>query len=318
MHISCSSVHWPLLDCDLGSEGILRENKEAEYFARRAWKRHMPPTPERNPPSPPKPEALNLDPILRNRTVAGDRLLHLSENAAQWLCPAPARFEKVTICLLSLRYQTIAKPSLPEGEVSLQVQQNSQPVLDLGHGGWGDGAPARDQPVLADGAHRFAQEGGGICQAAFRWLDDNMEWDGSQSGCDGDDDDEVGAALVEWVHGNDQHRSASGLLVAAHRVQISEPNLASGGGGGHRSGSEGLQPIVGGGVERGDFPVVAGICREAGVGRSGLLQKPLAAIRIQSRIKDIRHRGMSILRELGEDFLSSIGNTNGGWHTAIY
>ena len=38
--ISRISVHWPLLDCDLGSEGILRGNKEAEYFARRAWKRH--------------------------------------------------------------------------------------------------------------------------------------------------------------------------------------------------------------------------------------------------------------------------------------
>lgn len=40
MHISSSAVHWPLLDCDLGSEGILRGNKEAEYFASRAWKRH--------------------------------------------------------------------------------------------------------------------------------------------------------------------------------------------------------------------------------------------------------------------------------------
>ena len=40
MHISSSTVHWPLLDCDLGSEGILRGNKEADYFARRAWKRH--------------------------------------------------------------------------------------------------------------------------------------------------------------------------------------------------------------------------------------------------------------------------------------
>ena len=40
MHISCSTVHWPLLDCGLGSEGILRGNKEADYFARRAWKRH--------------------------------------------------------------------------------------------------------------------------------------------------------------------------------------------------------------------------------------------------------------------------------------
>jgi len=39
-HIYSSSVHWPLLDCDLGSEGILRGNKEAEFFSNRAWKRH--------------------------------------------------------------------------------------------------------------------------------------------------------------------------------------------------------------------------------------------------------------------------------------
>jgi len=145
-----------------------------------------------------------------------------------------------------------------------------------------------------------------------------MERDGSQSRGDGDDDDEFGAALVECIHGNGQHRPASGLLVAAHRVQISEPNVASGSGGCNRSGGKRLQPIVGGGVERGDFPAIAGISREAGVGRAGLLQKTLAAIRIQGRIKDIHHRGMRLLRELGENFLPSIRNTNGGWHAAIY
>ncbi len=112
----------------------------------------------------------------------------------------------------------------------LQAQQDSQPVLDLGHGGGGEGTQAGDEPVFADGANRFAQESGGICQAAFRGLDNNMEWDGAQSGCDGDNDDEVGAALVECVHGNDQHRAASGLLVAAHGDQISEPNVATGSG----------------------------------------------------------------------------------------
>lgn len=108
------------------------------------------------------------------------------------------------------------------------MKQNSQSILDLGHGGRGDGVPAGDEPVLADGAYRFAEEGGGICQSAFRGLNHNMKWDGTQSGCDGDNDNEGGTALIECIHGNDQHRAASGLLVAAHGVQIGEPNVAAG------------------------------------------------------------------------------------------
>lgn len=34
-----SSVHWPKLDCDLGSDHLLRGAKEAPYFAKKAYER---------------------------------------------------------------------------------------------------------------------------------------------------------------------------------------------------------------------------------------------------------------------------------------
>ena len=34
-----SSVHWPKLDCDISSDGLLRGAKEARRYAEKAWER---------------------------------------------------------------------------------------------------------------------------------------------------------------------------------------------------------------------------------------------------------------------------------------
>src|SRR5687767_5564250 len=34
-----SSVYWPALDCDIGSEGLLRGAKEARKYAEKAWRK---------------------------------------------------------------------------------------------------------------------------------------------------------------------------------------------------------------------------------------------------------------------------------------
>jgi hypothetical protein len=34
-----SSVHWPVLDCDISSECLLRGAREARRYAERAWRR---------------------------------------------------------------------------------------------------------------------------------------------------------------------------------------------------------------------------------------------------------------------------------------
>jgi len=35
-----SSVYWPLLDCDIGSRGLLLGAKEAPYYVEKAYARH--------------------------------------------------------------------------------------------------------------------------------------------------------------------------------------------------------------------------------------------------------------------------------------
>ncbi len=36
-----SSVHWPLLDCDISSDCLLRGAREARRYAERAWQRNL-------------------------------------------------------------------------------------------------------------------------------------------------------------------------------------------------------------------------------------------------------------------------------------
>ena len=63
-----------------------------------------------------------------------------------------------------------------------QPHQHPQPVFRNGHGGRSDITPTLEQAVFADGADGFAEEGGGVGQAAFRRLDRNVKWDGPEGG----------------------------------------------------------------------------------------------------------------------------------------
>ena len=98
-------------------------------------------------------------------------------------------------------------------------------------------------------------------ETAFGWLDDDVEGDVSQGGGDGDHHHEIGAALIEEIHGNDQHGPTSGLLMTADGIQIGEPDVAScgSGSGGHESGSVGLESVGAGTVEFSEFATIVGV-----------------------------------------------------------
>ena len=99
-------------------------------------------------------------------------------------------------------------------------------------------------------------------ETTFRRLHDDVEWDVSQGGGDGDHHHAIGAALIEKVHGDDQHGPASGLLMTAVGIQIGEPDVASrgSGSGGHESRCEGAEPVGAGAVEFSEFATIVGGC----------------------------------------------------------
>jgi len=97
-------------------------------------------------------------------------------------------------------------------------------------------------------------------ETTFGRMHDDVEGDVSQGGGDGDHHHEIGAALIEEVHGNDQHRPASGLLMTADGIQIGEPDVASrgSGSGGHESGCVGVKSVGAGAVEIREFATIVG------------------------------------------------------------
>ena len=99
-------------------------------------------------------------------------------------------------------------------------------------------------------------------ETTFGWLDDDVEGDVSQCGGDGDHHHEIGAALIEEVHGNDQHGPTSGLLMAADGIEVGEPDVASRGSGsvGHDSGCVGVESVGAGAVEIREFATIVGGC----------------------------------------------------------
>jgi len=76
-----------------------------------------------------------------------------------------------------------------------------------------------------------------------------------------DNHHEIGAALVEEVHGNDQHGPPSGLLMTADGIEVGEPDVTSrgSGSGGHESGSVGLESVGAGAVEFSEFAPIVGV-----------------------------------------------------------
>lgn len=188
----------------------------------------------------------------------------------------------------------------------LQSHQHPQPVFDCCHRGWQHAAPAGDEAVLADGADGFAQKRGGVGEAAFGWLDVDMEGDASQRGGDGNHHDEIGPTLIEGINGDDEDRSVAGLLMAANGIQVGEPNVASRGcrAGGHGSGRVGLEAVGTGAVEVVDLPAAIPGCSRVGgegfVSGGGLRKKAVATISLQRGIEHVRHAGVGVASELNE------------------
>lgn len=56
-----------------------------------------------------------------------------------------------------------------------------------------------------------------------------MTWKGNvpERGGDGNDDGEVGFAAVEGIDGDNEDGAFASLLVAAHRIEIGEPNVTA-------------------------------------------------------------------------------------------
>jgi hypothetical protein len=187
-----------------------------------------------------------------------------------------------------------------------QPHQHPQPVFHRRHCRRQHAAPAGDDAVLADGADGFAKKRGGIGEAAFGWLDDDVEGDASQRGRDGNHDHEISPALIEGINGNDEDGATSGLLMAANGIQISEPNVASRGRGcgGHGSGSVGLEAVGTGAVEVVDLPAVIIGCRWVGgegfISGCSLGKKTVATISLQGGIENDGHAGVGVTSELSE------------------
>ena len=102
-----------------------------------------------------------------------------------------------------------------------QPHQDPQPIFHLEHDGLGNMAPAGEEAILTHGTHGLAEQGGGVGETAVGRLDLDVKWDGSQGGSDGDDDDQVCPAAVEWIDGNHQHGPSASLLVPTHGIEIS-------------------------------------------------------------------------------------------------
>ena len=141
-------------------------------------------------------------------------------------------------------------------------------------------------------------------ETAFGWLDDDVEGDVSQCGGDGDHHHEIGAALIERVHGNDQHGSASSLFITADGVEVGEPDVASrgSGSGGHKSRCVGLESVGTGAAEVGKVATIVnvggGVCCKPLIGCCGLGKEALSAVSLQSGVEHNRHAGVRLAGEL--------------------
>ena len=77
------------------------------------------------------------------------------------------------------------------------------------------------------GPDRVAEHLAGLAQAAVGWLQTDVVGIGPEVGGDGYHDAQPRGAEVVRIHRYHQHRAAPGLLVAANRVQVSQPHLAA-------------------------------------------------------------------------------------------
>ena len=210
------------------------------------------------------------------------------------------------------------------GGGSSQSYQHPQPVLHDGHGRRSDAAPALDQAVFADGADGFAEEGGGVGQAAFGRLDGDVKRDGPERGSDGNDDNEIGAALIERIDGNDEDWTAAGLFVPQDGIQVCQPNLAPARtrvGRRHRSDFEFFQSVGSRGIQGLDFLAVGipsrGIRGENFVGGICLVQEALPAVVFQGCIQNFRHGGTGYPGQFTEKIVAVGGYSYGRRHTTV-
>ena len=208
-----------------------------------------------------------------------------------------------------------------EGERERDAQRKSLQLFHFVHRCGCDGSPALDKAIFADGANGFAENAGRIGKAAFRRAHGNVKGNGAKRGGDGQDDHEVGASLIEGVHGSDEDGTPARLLVPAHGIEIGQPDVAANGvrcGRWHRSGRIFLQSIAEGAVERLHLLTVsAGRGRVVGqrsISQIGLMEEMLATVVFQSSIEDIGHRGTGLLGEPPKEVPAMIGDSNGRRH----
>lgn len=114
-------------------------------------------------------------------------------------------------------------------EGSLQLQEDAQPVLNVGEHPFADGAGEAANPVPGDASNMIAQDDTWGRKAALGRLNLHMhpgKMDLHLFG-DGNNDHLPGLALVVLIRGYDEAGSIPGLLVTGRRIQVDPPYLAA-------------------------------------------------------------------------------------------
>jgi hypothetical protein len=108
-----------------------------------------------------------------------------------------------------------------------QTEEDAKTVFDLEQGRVRNPAQLSGQSSLGNRADGLVHGKAFLFQAPFWRLEPDMGGDSTADAGNGDDDHQVRRALVEEVVRDDQDRTTPRLFMAAYRIQVREPDLAS-------------------------------------------------------------------------------------------
>jgi len=112
-------------------------------------------------------------------------------------------------------------------ELRSETQENPHPVFYQGHRCRQHRSPAPRQPGRADRADVLALDEAPRRHTALRRVDWDVGRNPPGPGGERQDHDEPRRALIETVHRDDERRPSPTLLMAADRVEVREPELAT-------------------------------------------------------------------------------------------